>query len=149
MTKERDRNAEQNERPRKTSSNGAFPPGANRADEAAQTSTQDRQAGSEEELKQELADVLRQWDARIEPALPPLAAFEQLVGTQRARSRTRLWRDLLVFWAVAAFVLATLVLVVQSSLLGFVILQATVFVAAIAFVATGIRSKEGTSEWRS
>lgn len=148
MTRERSKN--NGTRMTRSDANGGVTPDSRRHDEDARTSKQEQQAGDDwEVMEQELTAALEQWDVRIEPQLPPLAAFEQLVGEQRARSRSRLWRDLLVFWAVAALVLSMLVLVAESSVLGFVILQATVFVAAIAFVALGIRSKEEAGEWRS
>ncbi|MFC4100894.1 YxlC family protein [Paenibacillus xanthanilyticus] len=144
MTKERKDQDVQANKPRKFDSDG---PMNNRNRRSAETMTQDEAEWGE--LEQDLSAALERWDARIEPPLPPLAAFEQLVGEQRARSRSRLWRDLFVFWTVAALILSLMVLVVESSIIGFVILQATVFVAAIAFVATGVRSKEGAEEWRS
>ncbi|TYP68622.1 YxlC family protein [Paenibacillus methanolicus] len=144
MTKERKDKDVQAEKPRKTGSNGSV-----HDDNSRLVETTTPAEAQWEGMEQELTAALERWDARIEPPLPPMAAFEQLVGEQRARSRNRLWRDLFAFWAVAALILSLMVLVVESSIIGFVILQATVFVAAIAFVATGVRSKEEAGEWRT
>lgn len=84
-----------------------------------------------------LGEHVEEWDASIEP--PPIGdeAFVRLVRDGKELSRRRRRLERYAFWLVSVIVLGGLLLVWQSSLVWFAVLQMCVFGAAGAALIAG------------
>ncbi|REE85392.1 hypothetical protein A8990_112121 [Paenibacillus taihuensis] len=109
----------------------------------------------EEELEQEYRELLaphvEKWDQSITPPNPPaLAALTALVGEKNKALRQRYWKELALFWIVSLMVLSVLLLLWQSSIILFAIVQGIAFVAAAVFMAvSGAKRRERRRrEWQ-
>ncbi|MBW7476414.1 YxlC family protein [Paenibacillus oenotherae] len=92
-------------------------------------------------------DHLDKWDASITPDIPTLDSLETMISSHKEAVRQRLWRDLLLFWAVGCLILTVLMFVLYSSLQAFLFLQIGTFAAAVLFLLRASFRKEGRRKW--
>ena len=108
------------------------------ADDGRQTSLRDGAAGTEAEAEAEFRELvgaqLSQWDERIQPPVPHLAALEQLVSRQKEELSRRLWRDLLLLWMLGIFIIGGLLLMLQWNIVVFACLQAAALAGALLYL---------------
>lgn len=102
-----------------------------------QTGRSDNDADAETreaEFQELLGSHLSQWDERIQPAVPHLAALEQLVTQHKEEAGRRLWRDLLLLWTLGIVIVGGLLLMLQWNIVAFACLQAAAFAGAIVYL---------------
>ncbi|MFD0715944.1 YxlC family protein [Paenibacillus sp. GCM10027626] len=102
----------------------------------------------EEELFQRLlGQPLQQWDEAIKPDVPSIQALTQLTQQHRSDMRRKLWRDLVLLWIVSGVLLSGLLILVQEDIRLFVIVQVTVFAAALLFLVGERVHREVRRKW--
>ncbi|QHW33123.1 hypothetical protein GZH47_21495 [Paenibacillus rhizovicinus] len=94
-------------------------------------------AGQEQMFQELLGGQVEMWDEAIVP--PPMneEAFARLVREGREERRRRQRLERYAFWFISAIVLCGMLLLWQSSLLMFAVLQAAVFAGGGVFLVFG------------
>ncbi|AZN43201.1 DUF5345 family protein [Paenibacillus albus] len=116
-----------------------------------QTQEKEQDQALEQQYRELLDPHIKQWDESITPPNPPsLAALTGLVGERNKAQRQRYWKELALLWLIGALVLSGLLLLWQSSIVLFAIVQGTAFVAAAVFLTvSGINRRERRHrEWQ-
>ncbi|SEO68495.1 DUF5345 family protein [Paenibacillus sp. OV219] len=110
----------------------------------AQEQEQEQEQALEKDYRELLDPHIEQWDQSITPPNPPsLATLTALAREHNKALRQRYWKELALLWLIGALVLSGLLLLWQSSIILFAIVQGTALVAAIAFLAvSGINRRE-------
>ncbi|BBH24677.1 hypothetical protein Back11_60220 [Paenibacillus baekrokdamisoli] len=101
------------------------------------------------DFQQLLGSHLSHWDASISPDVPSVDSLEQLIGEHKQVITRHLWRDLLLLWVIGGFMVSGLLLLLQSNIILFAIIQATALMAAAIFLGVTLRPRkqEGRRKW--
>ncbi|WP_141502729.1 YxlC family protein [Paenibacillus luteus] len=95
-----------------------------------------------------LKDAMTQFDAVHAPKVPSLQQFEALVDDHKQEMKKRLWKELLLFWLIACFILGLMLWVLDRNVVWFAILQICIAVGGISFVTMRFRRRK-VSTWKS
>lgn len=101
-------------------------------------------APDEEQLwfDQQVRTELARFDQAFEQPEPDMQQLEAFVRNHQQEMKRKLWRDLALFWSVAAIVLVIVMGVLNRSLIGFVSLQALAAIGAIGYIGKTMVKKE-------
>lgn len=92
--------------------------------------------------------ALSRFDAVHERPMPELPELERLVQEHKRETRKKLWRELALFWLAAVFVLCSMLWLLDSSRIGFAIVQAVLAAGGIGFAVITFGKRMG-QKWKS
>lgn len=91
---------------------------------------------------------LQKMDDAYERSEPELEPFESFVASHKMALRKKLWRDLALFWLVAAMLLLGMLWVLERDWIWFAALQLLVAVSAIGYIGFAFVWK-GRKQWKN
>ncbi|MCA0756782.1 YxlC family protein [Paenibacillus sp. N4] len=97
---------------------------------------------------EQIGAALNRFDAVHERPMPDLHELERLVQEHKREAKRKLWRELALFWLTAICVLFTMLWLLDSSRIGFAIVQAVLAAGAIGFTGITFGKRMG-QKWKS
>ncbi|RJE87745.1 hypothetical protein D3P07_15705 [Paenibacillus sp. 1011MAR3C5] len=91
---------------------------------------------------------LRKMDDAYERSEPELGPFESFVASHKQALRRKLWRDLALFWLVAAMLLLGMLWILERDWIWFAALQLLVAISAISYIGF-VHVWKGRKQWKN
>ncbi|RJX38643.1 hypothetical protein D3P09_13900 [Paenibacillus pinisoli] len=99
-------------------------------------------------FKDHIGAELQRMDAAFERSEPELEPFESFVASHKQALRRRLWRDLALFWLVAAMLLLGMFWIMEQDWIWLAALQSLVAVSAVGYIGIAHVWK-GRKQWKN
>ncbi|REK71569.1 YxlC family protein [Paenibacillus paeoniae] len=91
---------------------------------------------------------LQRFDDAYERREPELAPLDSFVASHKLALRKKLWRDLALFWLVAAMLLLGMLWILERDWIWFAALQLLVAISAIGYIGF-VHRKKGREQWKN
>ena len=92
-------------------------------------------------FERHIGNDLRKFDEAHNPLPPRIEQLEAMVAVHKRHARKALWKELLLFWLIAAVIMAGMMWVLERNWVWFAVIQSAAAAGAVLFLSFYLRKK--------